>query len=99
MKTQVIAAAATLALAASGAALAGDIYKWVDAEGNVHYGDRPAGAQSERMAIDSKPTDEARVAAQTQARADARQHEGSGAFRSFPKEYRTTEQSSAQQCV
>lgn len=72
MKTQVIAAAATLALAASGAALAGDIYKWVDAEGNVHFGDRPAGAQSERMAIDSEPTDQARVAAQTQARADAR---------------------------
>ncbi len=72
MKKQVIAAAATLTLAVSGAALAGDIYKWVDADGNVHYGDKPAGAQSERMAIDSRPTDRARVSAQTQARAEAR---------------------------
>jgi hypothetical protein len=72
MKKQMIAAAATLTLAASGAALAGDIYKWVDDEGNVHYEDKPVGTQSERMAIDSRPTDRARVAAQVQARADAR---------------------------
>lgn len=72
MKTQVIAAAATLALAASGAALAGDIYKWVDAEGNVHYEDRPIGAQAERLAIQSQPTDRAAVAAQLRASAEAR---------------------------
>ena len=73
MKKQMIAAAATLAL--SGAAIAGDIYKWVDEDGNVHYGDKPAGAQSERMAIQSRPTDPARVAAQTQARMEARAKE------------------------
>ena len=73
MKKQVIATAATLTLALSGAALAGDIYKWVDDEGNVHYGDKPVGTQPvERMAIDSRPTDQARVAQQTQARVEAR---------------------------
>ena len=72
MKTQVIAFAATLTLAISSAAVAGDIYKWVDEDGNVHYGDKPDGAQPERMAIASKPTDPARVAAQTQARAESR---------------------------
>lgn len=72
MKTQVIAVTAVLTLAVSSAALAGDIYKWVDDDGNVHYGDKPAGTQPERLAIDSRPTDPARIAAQTQARAEAR---------------------------
>ena len=66
MKKQMITAAAILALAGSGAALAGDIYKWVDADGNVHYGDKPVGAQAERMAIDSRPTDPSRAAAEPQ---------------------------------
>jgi len=72
MKKQLIAAAATMTLVASGAAFAGDIYKWVDDEGNVHYEDKPVGAQSERMAIDSRRTDTARVAAQVQASTAAR---------------------------
>ena len=67
MNKQLIAAAAILALAGSGAALAGDIYKWVDDEGNVHYGDKPIGAQSERMAIESRPTDPSRASAETQS--------------------------------
>lgn len=72
MKKQLIAAAATLMFVAPGAAIASDIYKWVDEDGNVHYGDKPSGAQSERMTIDSRPTNQAQVAAQTQARANAR---------------------------
>ena len=75
MKKQMIAVAATATLALSGAAIAGDIYKWVDEDGNVHYGDKPAGAQPERMAIESRPTDPARVAAQTQARIEAQAQE------------------------
>ena len=71
MKKQMIAAAATVTFALSGAAVAGDIYKWVDEDGNVHYGDKPAGAQSERLAIQSRPTDPARIAAQVQARQEA----------------------------
>ena len=72
MNKLVMAAAATLTLAVSSVAMAGDIYKWVDEDGNVHYGDKPAGAQPERMAIQSKPTDPSRIAAQAQARNEAR---------------------------
>jgi len=72
MNKQVIAATATLTLALSSAAMAGDIYKWVDDDGNVHYGDKPLSTQSERMDIASRPTDSARVAAQTQARIETR---------------------------
>ena len=67
MKKTIISVAATMTLAVSGAAVAGDIYKWVDAEGNVHYGDRPVAPQSERMDIDSRPTTAASVEAQTAA--------------------------------
>lgn len=67
MKKQLITAAAILALAGSGAALAGDIYKWVDEDGNVHYGDKPNVAQAERMAIESRPTDPSQVSAETQS--------------------------------
>ena len=72
MKKPLIAAAALIAFAVSTAALASDIYKWVDEDGNVHYGDKPIGTQSERMAIASSATDPARVNAATRATADAR---------------------------
>jgi hypothetical protein len=70
MRTKLVIAAATLALVAGGAT-AKEIYKWTDAEGNVHYEDRPVGEQAQQVAIASKPTDPARVAAQAQARRDA----------------------------
>jgi hypothetical protein len=35
------------------AAHAGDVYKWVDAAGNVHYGDRP---KQDATQVDAKPT-------------------------------------------
>jgi len=38
---------ALAALLLSGAALADGIYKWVDADGNVHYRDRPSGDPNE----------------------------------------------------
>lgn len=60
-------------LAVAGAVSASDIYKWTDAEGNVHFGDRPSGASSEeRLAIGSRPTDPERVQSIVQARNDAR---------------------------
>ncbi len=63
-----------MAVTLAGGALANEIYKWTDAEGNVHYGDRPAeNVEAERLAIRSRPTDRARVAAATQARREARQ--------------------------
>lgn len=72
MKKQILATAIALTLVSSGAVLANDIYKWVDADGNVHYGDRPVGQQSQRMAIDSRPTDNAAVRDQYQAGMQAR---------------------------
>jgi hypothetical protein len=61
---------ATLAVAAiAGSALAGDIYRYTDAEGNVSYVDRPTGAPTEeRVPISSKPTDPTQVQARAQRR-------------------------------
>ena len=61
---------ATVALAATGAHAQG-IYKWTDAEGNVHYGDRPSDltqASSETVAIASARTSAAAVQAGVEAR-------------------------------
>ncbi len=40
----------TAALAFSGTALSGEIYKWTDDDGNVHYEDRPTGDDVELVA-------------------------------------------------
>ncbi len=66
------------ALLASGMAVAGEIYKWTDEDGSVHYEDRPTGnAGLERMDIVSRSTDnsivQARLDADRKARAAARQ--------------------------
>ncbi|MCH9694199.1 MAG: DUF4124 domain-containing protein [Gammaproteobacteria bacterium] len=45
--THFIAAVAALVLSVGGTAAAESIYKWVDEDGNVHYEDRPSGAESE----------------------------------------------------
>lgn len=71
MRYLAIAVALTLAAAAAGTAVAGDIFKWTDEDGNVHFGDRPEGEDTERLAIQSKPTDPAHVQAMVQARAEA----------------------------
>ena len=64
---------AMVGLAMAGAVSASDIYKWTDAEGNVHFGDRPSGAATEeRLAISSTPTDPDRVRDIVQARNDSR---------------------------
>jgi uncharacterized protein DUF4124 len=61
-----------LTLVVAGAAVASDIYKWTDEDGNVHYGDRPEGEQLERVDIDSRPTDQNRIQEMAQARVTAR---------------------------
>lgn len=71
--------AAVLMLANLGMAFAADIYKWTDADGNVHFGDRPNGQQSERLAITSKPTDPARIQANATARAERKSAEAEAA--------------------
>mgnify|MGYP001553811257 CR=1 FL=1 len=46
----------------AGTAMAGDIYKYVDENGEVHYGDRPTGEPAEqRMGLVSRSTDSASV--------------------------------------
>ena len=72
MKKLALATVSMLAVIAANSAFASDIYKWTDAEGNVHYGDRPAGEQPERVAIDSQPTDPARIQENAQARVESR---------------------------
>ena len=44
--------AVSLALACA-AASAGEVYKWKDKDGRVHYGDRPKDAQAESVTINS----------------------------------------------
>ena len=59
----------TGALLCAASAGAGEIYKYTDADGNVHYGDRPTGNPTEeRLAIGSRGTDPAAVQARIEAR-------------------------------
>lgn len=53
---------AALALTVGGGAMANEIYKWVDDQGNVHYEDRPSGSATEqRLAINSRRTESSAV--------------------------------------
>lgn len=54
----------------AGTSSASEIYRWTDEDGNVHYTDKPMGEPSERLDIESRPTDPAVVAAELQARLD-----------------------------
>jgi hypothetical protein len=57
----------TAALVFSGAALSGEIYKWTDEDGNVHYEDRPTGEEVELVAFTTS-TDSSAVRASIDAR-------------------------------
>jgi len=66
-------AIACAALLAGGLASAGEIYKWVDENGNVHYEDRPIGkTDMEHVDIASRNTDNAAVQARVDANRKAR---------------------------
>ena len=58
------------ALGFSGAVLSGEIYKWTDDDGNVHYEDRPIGDDVERLDILSRSTANSSVQASIDARRD-----------------------------
>jgi len=58
----------TATLWVSGAVLAGEIYKWTDADGNVHFEDRPLGEDVERLKVISSNTDNDSVRASVDAR-------------------------------
>ena len=54
LKNFIIATLSTVILISSSAVLAGKIYKWTDADGNVHYGsEKPADADAEKMKVDT----------------------------------------------
>lgn len=68
-RSKLIMILAIVATFATSVALAGEIYRYVDEDGNVHYMDRPTGAVTEeRLAIRSRPTDNAAVLARAEQR-------------------------------
>ncbi len=75
-KTMIMFTTATLAF--SGAALSGEIYKWTDDDGNVHYEDKPTVDEAEVVAFTNNTNNSAvqtRIAsrrARDNARAEAR---------------------------
>ena len=97
-------AIAFAALMASGLAAAGEIYKWVDEDGNVHYEDRPLGSSGvEHMNnIRSKNTDaatvQARVDADRQARATKAQVESEAPPEMSKEEIRAEQQARIEKC-
>ena len=58
----------TASVVFSAAAVAGEIYKWTDENGNVHYEDRPTGEDVERVAVASSNTNSSSVRASIDAR-------------------------------
>ncbi len=60
----------TASLLVGGTALSGEIYKWTDADGDVHYGDRPIGTDVERLDMISSSTDNDAIQASIEARHD-----------------------------
>ncbi len=57
-----------LTCAAASMSQAGEIYKWTDEAGNVHYTDKPVGNPPERINITSRRTDNTQVQARVQSR-------------------------------
>ena len=56
----------------AGSAMANEVYKWTDEDGNVHYEDRPAaGAEPEVIGLTYRRTDPDAVARQQQGLADS----------------------------
>ena len=74
MRLKAIILALALATAVAGSAMATEIYKWTDEDGNVHYGDRPSGSPTEeRLQIVSKRTDSSAVHNELTALAERRE--------------------------
>ena len=60
------------AVSSAGMVFAGDIYKWTDEDGNVHYGDRPtAEASEELLDVSSGITDPPKVEGRNEVNAAA----------------------------
>jgi hypothetical protein len=68
MATRILWMGALLAISAAASA---DVYRWVDAQGRVHYSDRPV-ENAELVSIASRPTNREAVAARTEAESTQR---------------------------
>jgi hypothetical protein len=73
-----------LLLLVAGSALAGEIYKWTDADGTVHYEDQPLGADAERLNIKSKATDRDSIEQQAASRTAANEERESAPAEASP---------------
>jgi len=63
---------AVMALTLASGAMANEIYKWTDEDGNLHYGDRPTGViTEERLAMTYNRTNGGAVQKRVQARVEA----------------------------
>ena len=96
-------AIACAALIASGLAVAGEIYKWTDEDGNVHYEDRPIGkTDMEHVDVVSRNTDnsvvQARVDADRERRAAARQVASEAPPEMTKQEMRAEQQERQEKC-
>lgn len=66
------AAAAAFFITVSGASIADEIYKWVDADGNIHYEDRPSGNPTEeRLNVAFQRTNSSAVQDRVSARLES----------------------------
>jgi len=69
---RIVLTCAIAAMTVSMGAMANEIYKWTDADGNVHYEDRPSGAATEeRLDLTYRATDRGAVQARVKSRLDA----------------------------
>lgn len=91
------------ALLVSATAVAGDIYKWTDKDGSVHYEDRPiANVPMERLELLTRNTDnaavQARVAERRSAKATAKQVASEAPSEMSRQEIRAEQQKRQQKC-
>ena len=98
LRTKLLPTIAALATVLASTALASDIYRYTDAEGNVHYVDRPTGDPTEeRVAIVSKRSALTQVQARTQPPpvAGAPEEQSSGEGSGEPKKLTRAEKKAA----
>jgi len=103
MKYRLPITIACAALMASGLAVAGEIYKWTDEDGNVHYEDRPVGTTDmEHVDVRSRNTDntvvQARLDADRAARAASRQVASEAPAEMTREEMRAEQQVRQEKC-
>jgi hypothetical protein len=87
---------AVAAMTFAAGATANEIYKWTDAEGNVHYEDRPTGAPTEqRIDIQYRRTDDGAVGQRIQARLDRQAERAEAKSTAAAREQEAAEQAAA----